>query len=153
MFFDFAALGPFAGGLSLCERSPDKLVRQHELRIMNEIDRQPDRLRLALFIEPDLQQHFAVLVAFQYAAKAAAAVDKLLQLHFRFEPCPVLEIRRPDQNAVDPGRRHFEKIAALDRIVSVEQRRKTAADAGAVVDVDRTASLVRHDLDRAPVAP
>ncbi len=153
MFFDFAALGPFASGLSSCERSPDEFIRQHKLRVMNEIDRQPYRLRLALFIEPDLQQHFAVFVAFQEAPKAAAAVNKLLQLHLGFEPRPVLEIGRPDQNAVDAWRGDLEKIAAIHRVVSVEQRRQAPADGGAVVDVDRAASLVRHDLDRSPVAP
>ncbi len=153
MFFDFAALGPFAGGLSFCERSPDQFFGQDELRVMNEIDWQPDRLRLALFIEQNLEQHFTVLVALQYAAKAAPAIDKLFQLHLGFEPGPILEIGRPDQDAVDSGRRNLEKIAALDRIVSVEQRRQATADAGAVVNVDRTARLVRHDLDRIPITP
>ena len=78
-------------------------------------------------VEPHLQQHFAVLVAFQYAAKAAAAVDKLLQLHLRLEPGPILEIGRTDQDAVNSGRRDFEKIAALDRD---RERRAAATGAG-----------------------
>ena len=64
---------------------------------------------------------------------------------------PGREIRLADQRPVDAGRRHFQMIGLVDRILDVERRRHRAADLLAILDGHGAVVALGHDLQRQSV--
>src|SRR3990172_1670540 len=91
-------------------------------------------------------QSCAGLEALENAPEAPPAVDGLNELDFGLVAGPVLEVRRAHERPVDPRRGHLEPVAAAHDVVRVEDRRKLARDGLAIVDRDRAAGPLGHDL-------
>src|SRR5512134_351334 len=134
------------------QRLADELVRQHKPRLADELERQAE-VRAAGPLELGRDPDLARLVALERAAEPLAALDRLAQLDLGLVAAPVLEIRRPDERAIDAGRGDLEPVAAGHRIVRIEQRRHLTRNRLAIVDADAAVRPLGHDLHRLSVPP
>src|SRR5690606_1664027 len=123
-----------------------QIVRQHELRRADEVDRQSDDLATGLR-HLDLDARLALGETFERPAKTLSTRDRLLELDLGFVTGPALKVDRADQRAVDARRRNLKPVAPIHWIVNVQKWRDRVGDRFAVLNRHRPVRTLRHDLE------
>src|SRR4029077_17003106 len=82
----------------------------------------------------------------------AAPGARLLQFHEHPRPDEAAEVLARAQHAVEPGRGHFQRVGARNRVLDVEQRRDLPAHLLAIPDAHSRGGVDEHAHLRVPAS-